>query len=85
MLPRMEGEALSVPSAADRPGVSRSGLLDAFRRVLDPVLLGTLPFAIGTALVSFQDRNVSPLARSVPGALWASAPSPARVKKRKSA
>ena len=85
MLPRMEGEALSVPFAADRPGVSSSGLLEVFRRVRDPVLLLALPFDFGTALVSFQDRNVSPLARGVPGPLWASAPSPARVKKRKSA
>ena len=82
MLPRMEGEALSVPPAADRPGVSRSGLLDALRRVRDPVLLGALPLAFGTALVSFQYRNVSSLAYDFGGALW---PAPARVTVRSSA
>jgi hypothetical protein len=73
ILPRMEGESLSVTPAVRPPALGKSGLREALRRIRDPLLFGVLPaaWAIVTLLNAYD--LVGMVGFDFRGTLWAPA------------
>lgn len=75
MLSRMEGrgERLSIAPAAERPALSRSGLLSALRRLRDPLLFGVLPVLYAASVLTSAYDLVGIVGFDFRGTIWAPA------------